>query len=510
MAEVDYFARASKLGGALIAGQDAGLRAREAADISAARQEGTRGLKMRNDDAQYASDRARAKAARDAAAFPLEDGPPLPAAPSAAETGMGGLAPEPGAGTGLKAPTAAADGPQYLRQAAELRRQSSEYGRAGEYANQRLSEAAAEVKEIDHIVWEGRQAAKDPEAFKQFTHRVNRTKELPVSFGTAKSGLTTMRVTAPNGEPFDKDLSQQQKENLVAAGHLLDKGFHKEAYAMFGAISAELGATVESVNKQMKGVAEFNNGAAKDGAKMATDQHQADSSRMNAESSRQRVELDAQRDKRDAAKDKSIPPPLLEKYNGLVESLETEQDPAARARIITQVNAVETQIANALGKPRGLPAEKAVEPGEKMITLTSGEKLVTAKDGTPLYKYDEDGKRVPPGKDPWATRQGQTEQAEWTAKGVLRGTVPGPGGKGVVFGYMSENDPGMVPYSTPEEAEAAGKKAAAKAKPQTKPDDGKARAAYDKNQVDFKDKERDSATAKSKELVRGLRLSEPK
>lgn len=94
-------------------------------------------------------------------------------------------------------------------------------------------------------------------------------------------------------------------------------------------------------------------------AKAASDRTaaQIEIATMRQEAARMRAEA--------AQQNKTIPPELLATHNGLIEQLGEATDPQVRKRLLTQVNAVNTQIANALGKPRALPAEKETNPNQR-------------------------------------------------------------------------------------------------------------------------------------------------
>jgi hypothetical protein len=188
-----------------------------------------------------------------------------------------------------------------------------------------------------------------------------------------KTGRSYLTVQQPNGDAdAPKLLTEADRRKIMGAAALMAKGYVTAALGIFSQVSADLATAVSVESKQNVEMAKANNAIGHDLATEHAQQTSADASMMNARTN-------AARASREKAADRQIPPDMLAKYNDLAGQLAVEQDPTKRKQLITQINVMETQIANVLGKPRVIPAEKgAGEIPEEVIR-----KQADAMVGTP-------------------------------------------------------------------------------------------------------------------------------
>lgn len=169
-------------------------------------------------------------------------------------------------------------------------------------------------------------------------------------------------ITRPNGDSTEGDslLSLNDMRQLAgysAAGKVDAHQATKDIAAKHG----ELALAFKRRFDMVKGAADTNNTATH---QRKTDENNANRTAANIEIASIRASAQKLSDEA-KAQNKTIPPALLEKHNKLIEEYSNSTDEKERRRLAQNINASETAIANALGKPRGLPEPKPV-PEEKI------------------------------------------------------------------------------------------------------------------------------------------------
>jgi hypothetical protein len=364
----DLYQITSGLGDAYLAGQKFGLdRDKLQADTAytQANTQRVQGL-VQSEDAQrardakmyagldeaYAADPTRgmqpqgmpAPTDRAQPAMPAQTDGTQPAMPAQTD----GTQPAMPASAGITAPAQFSRGDQQ-------RRLARVYGAAGQSEKANKAAIDAETFDKQDIYNYGASITGDPAKLDAALRMLNK-KDPELTVARGKDGIYHMTLVSPDGTAYPRDLSDAELKHLFGAQALMEAGYVSDALPLFAKVDARLAATIHTRNAAQMGIGTFENKARIDAQNSDAKTTMADAATARAQAAQMRAEAAGMK------VPKEIPPELNARHNSLVERLSEETDPAERKKIVTQINANETLIANALGKPRGLPGEKEAKP----------------------------------------------------------------------------------------------------------------------------------------------------
>jgi hypothetical protein len=241
-------------------------------------------------------------------------------------------------------------------------------------------DALARDQNIEDIQNYGMTLAHSPELRAKALSHVNQ-KDPSLSFGKDEKGYTTLTIADPGPDGLGKTIrvSDDQIAQLLGGQALMERGYGKEGLAAMEKVNADLAQHVGVRNNLIEKMATSNNTATHNKADDASKAKTADAAMIHAQAYAAHEKA--------AGENKKVPQDLIEENNALIDQLSTEQDPDKRRQLTTQMNAVQTKIANSLGKAKTMPAEKEIPPA--VI-----EKAATEMVGTPIPGKLLNGKPV--------------------------------------------------------------------------------------------------------------------
>lgn len=340
----DYYQQGLGLGQAYLDGQEIALRRREQALREALTQAQVGRMRGENDDAAYNRTRNRADDAERAAL--LDGGLPTPGGPtpysqaSSVDAGLpqpGGAAPATGVPAGAKPGPSRGDMSRLDAKQA-FKRGDAKWNAHADLAREADWNGAFDVgsKNVDLDAW----------------IKAGNNSGSPIAVHKDKDGYEFITIR-PDGTTNKATLSEAQARQVAGFKNAMQINPQKSLQGI-AKIDADLAAMFGTQLAQQEVVTRNNNQATHFGN---TDQIARDRTAANIEIANLR--LQATQARTDAARaNKTIPPELLAEHNALIEKLAETDDPKERKKVISQINASETKIANAIGKPRGMPAER--------------------------------------------------------------------------------------------------------------------------------------------------------